>query len=86
MLSKNPSRGCMLSRPRAMLAAALRSAGFETFRHLPSAAVSAGVAAALERLFDSPDIANAIRLGVRDAVWNLGVAANATEEPSETNR
>ena len=42
------------------------------------AAISAGVAAALEHLFDSPDIANAIRLGVRDAVWHLGIAANAT--------
>ena len=42
-------------------------------------AVSAGVAAALERLFDSPDIAHAIRLGVRDAVWHLGIATNATE-------
>jgi hypothetical protein len=75
-----------------MLAAALQRLRSE-LRTMPEpetadlhTAVSAGVAAALERLFESPDIANAIRQGVRDAVWHLGITANATDDPAETDR
>jgi hypothetical protein len=40
------------------------------------AAISAGVERAITRLFSSPDLADAIRQGVRDGIWHLGIAAN----------
>jgi hypothetical protein len=42
-------------------------------------AISQGVERALTRLFTSPDLTDAIRQGVRDGIWHLGAAANATD-------
>ena len=51
-----------------------------------NAAIAQGVERALTRLFTSPDLADAIRQGVRDGIWHLGATANtpapdASEQP-----
>jgi hypothetical protein len=44
-----------------------------------NSAITQGVERALTPLFTSPDLADAIRQGVRDGIWHLGATANATD-------
>jgi hypothetical protein len=49
------------------------------------AAISDGVERALTRLFNSPDITDAIRQGVRDGIWHLGTEATHTPPAGHAN-
>ena len=43
-------------------------------------AITAGIERAITRLLSSPDLLAAIRQGVRDGVWHLGLGANAAAD------
>lgn len=51
-----------------------------------NSAITQGVERALTRLFNSPDITDAIRQGVRDGIWHVGSAAANASDAHDTER